>query len=157
MILNRALESLGYRDEQDFELYKDPADGIVKIRWFVDPTHSQSDIDTAEIEQGKVLAYEKVKAEARLRIINGTGISIKLPEWKQMNIAARISELLDKKIDGTLTTDESDELTAAKGIWDQVKTIRSASDDIEADIGALTLVADIEAAIVGIPSNSKWP
>ena len=54
------------------------------------------------------------------------------PEYKQRNMIARAAELLNKKIDGALSTNEQFELDSMQATWDQIKTIRDQSNiDIE--------------------------
>lgn len=56
------------------------------------------------------------------------------PEWKQRNLIARSVELAETLATvGALTTDEQAELDAIKAVWNQVKAIRTASGQAEAD------------------------
>lgn len=66
-----------------------------------------------------------VKAEAARRIL------AILPEWKQRNLTARAAELA-KIGEANWTQAEADEWAAGQALWDQVKAIRAASDNIEA-------------------------
>ena len=69
----------------------------------------------------------RVKAEARKRIL------AIYPEWKQQNLTARAVELVELKHDNTTwTSAEQTEADAIKVIWEWVKSVRTASDDLEA-------------------------
>jgi len=68
-----------------------------------------------------------VKAECRARIL------ARYPEWKQTNIIARSVELQDIwRTAGGWTKAEAAEADAIKSIWAWVKSVRSASDALEA-------------------------
>lgn len=54
------------------------------------------------------------------------------PQWKQANMTARVVELIDKKISGPLTPEESAEFSAIQGAWKWVKSVRQTSDAAEA-------------------------
>lgn len=66
-----------------------------------------------------------VKAEARRRIL------ARLPEWKQANLTARGVELL-RKGEASWTAQELAEADGIHAVWDWVKSVRLASDAIEA-------------------------
>ena len=66
-----------------------------------------------------------VKAEARRRIL------ALYPDWKQANLTARGVELL-RKGEARWTAEELAEADAIHAAWDWVKSVRSASDAIEA-------------------------
>ena len=69
----------------------------------------------------------RVKQEARIRIL------AKYPEWKQQNLTARAVELIELKHDNTTWTGpEQTEANAIHKVWDWVKSVRTASDDLEA-------------------------
>lgn len=68
---------------------------------------------------------EQVKAEANRRIL------ALCPEWKQRNLTAQ-AVLLVEKGRATWTDDDRTAWDAGQAIWQQIKTIRDASDRIEA-------------------------
>ncbi len=70
---------------------------------------------------------KRIKNEARRRITKVIG-----PEWKQQNILAHAAELHLKETRGVITTAESAELQAILGMWSWVKSVRTASDTLEA-------------------------
>lgn len=83
---------------------------------------------------GAALANE-IRLEARRRILNIA------PEWKQANLTARAAELalLYPNVRGEdLPEPERTEYLAGQAIWDLIKTIRAASNAIEAAEAALT-------------------
>ena len=68
-----------------------------------------------------------VKLEAGRRIL---AIA---PDWKQRNLTARAAEFAIKLAEGgTLTAAEKDERAAGEAIWTRIKSIRAASDALEA-------------------------
>ncbi len=69
----------------------------------------------------------RVKLEARRRIL------AVYPVWKQANLTARTVELVELKHDnGTWTVPEQTEADVIQAVWDWVKSVRTASDDLEA-------------------------
>lgn len=70
---------------------------------------------------------DRVKAEARRRIL------ARLPEWKQANMTARGVELLNIRMSvGSWTQQQAQEAAALSAAWDWVKSVRVASDALEA-------------------------
>ena len=68
-----------------------------------------------------------IKAEALRRIL---AIA---PDWKQRNLIAQAAEFAIKLAEGgTLTAAEQDKRAAGEAIWSQIKSIRAASDELEA-------------------------
>jgi len=92
-------------------------------------THPVIDIPQEVLDrkaQEAAVAYiTAVKTEAGRRILSF------LPEWKQRNLTARMTELLE--IGKTnWTAEQQAEVDAMKAIWKQVKVIRKLSDTLEA-------------------------
>lgn len=73
----------------------------------------------------------RIKNEARRRIVNAVG-----PEWKQQNLQARAAELHLKETRGVITAAEAGELQAILNLWGWVKSVRAASDSLEASLPA---------------------
>lgn len=69
---------------------------------------------------------EDVKEEAYKRIV------AILPEWKQRNLTARAAELAAILAERSWTNEERAEWGDGQAIWDQIKAIRAASNEIEA-------------------------
>jgi hypothetical protein len=68
-----------------------------------------------------------VKVEARNRIL------ARFPEWKQANLTARGVELQDIwRLNGAWTAQEQAEADALNAVWAWIKSVRAASDAIEA-------------------------
>lgn len=67
-----------------------------------------------------------VKEEAYKRIV------AILPEWKQRNLTARAAELAAILAERSWTNEERAEWGDGQAIWDQIKAIRAASNEIEA-------------------------
>jgi hypothetical protein len=68
-----------------------------------------------------------IKAEARSRILTV------FPDWRQANMTARGVELQDIwRRKGTWTQQEQAEADALQAAWDWIKSVRAASDTIEA-------------------------
>lgn len=134
---------------------QDNGNGPYIAKWnLADPQPTEQALIDAELDGLKSIAYTAVKAEAGRRIVEG----LNLPNWKQQNITAQSIFITEKLASGqALTQQEEDFRVYAKSLWSSVAAIRSASNEIEADIGALTTVVDVETAIAGIPTNPKWP
>lgn len=133
----------------------------------VDATYNPQPMDLAsKVESLK----NRVKANARGRILNV------VPEWKQTNMLARAAELQAIQA-GTfrdpdtglvaaaraLTQQEAAEDTAMMGLWAWVKSVRLASNSLEAEIDSIVAsgdsyaikVAALEAAVHA--DNNEWP
>jgi hypothetical protein len=80
------------------------------------------------------LMIQAIKAEA------GRRIEALCPDWKQRNLTARAAELA---LAGTanLTDAEVAEIAAGQAVWDAIKAIRAASDQLEAGISAMDTTA----------------
>ncbi len=93
-----------------------------------DPQPTQAELETAWAAVQDVPRKMEIKAEARKRILT------RYPEWKQANMTARFTELLDKQLGGqSLTAEETAEKTALLAAWAWVKSVREHSDALEAD------------------------
>jgi hypothetical protein len=114
----------------------------------------QSVIEVVEIEPGRVvISYEAadrsrehcvamVKLEARQRIL------ARYPEWKQANMTARGIELQDIwRRNGEWTVEEQAEATALMDAWAWIKSVREASDAIEA----------LEKVPTDYNADERWP
>lgn len=76
---------------------------------------------------GPAIAAQDVKDEARRRIL------AVYPDWKQANMTARGVELIQKLAQGgAWTQDEEAEAAALEDAWSWIKSVRAASDAIEA-------------------------
>jgi hypothetical protein len=71
------------------------------------------------------IAADDVKAEASRRILD------LCPEWKQRNLTAQAAILAAKGRDNW-TDEEQAAWDAGEALWEQISTIRAASDQIEA-------------------------
>ena len=98
-----------------------------------------------ELHPGAIPAT--IKAEARRRIV------ARLPEWKQANMIARMTELL---LVGPAqwTPAEQAEADALRAAWAWVKAIRAKSDELEAAAAGKTL-DEVEA--LAIFRDATWP
>jgi len=67
------------------------------------------------------------------------------PEWQQRNMTARGVELLEKKLDATLTAAEQTELDNLRSAWEAIKAIRAYSDGLAAQVQAAASVAEVLA------------
>lgn len=113
----------------------------------------QAEWDTWAAQAGPRRIPE-VKAEAQRRILALD------PSWtsenfvvKQMNLMMQVSALLDKKLGGaTLTAAEDGLLAAARTIKANIDAIRSASDQVEAD-----LLAAADPVGFNITASLRWP
>lgn len=90
-------------------------------------------IDTPALAPVVVAEYvpdaNAIRAEARRRIL------ARYPEWRQQNMTARAVELVDKGVDN-LTSEEAAERAAIAAAWEWIKSVRAASNDLEASTPA---------------------
>ncbi|HEY5830054.1 MAG TPA: hypothetical protein VIV01_16970 [Hyphomicrobiaceae bacterium] len=114
------------------------------LRW-QDPDHDQPTLDAVLAKQAELEAearIDAVKAEARRRITQ------RFPDWKQANMTARGVELLNIRVAvGSWTAPQAQEAAELGAAWDWIKTVRAASDAIEA-------LAPIPADFA---SDTRWP
>jgi hypothetical protein len=97
------------------------------------------------LDERKREKITQIKSNAG-RIINAT-----YPEWKQRNLSVRALELVDKKLQSTLTTEEQAELEDIKAVWSWVKSVREASNVAEASIDAALDESALDAVTVNWP------
>lgn len=88
-----------------------------------------------------------IKATAREKIVAF------LPEWKQANCLARMSEFTDARMVRTLTPEEDAEADVLRGLWTRAKAIRDASNVHEAKVSALETIEDV----VAYDYSTGWP
>lgn len=118
------------------------ADGWVEV--------SNLDLTPDELRAQKV-AEKKAEAHSRILAL--------VPTWteanharEQRNALMRSARLLRRKIDGTITAEETAELNALDAIGAQIEAIRAASDLIEADI-----VVAADPASFDVAASPRWP
>jgi hypothetical protein len=123
-----------------FEQVTDLSTGITSQREF-----STTEADAINIERAPKLndLINEVKKEAANRILR------RYPDWKQANMNMRANELNDIRFDRTLTTEEEVERQTLKEIATWIKSVRSASDSIEARLSS-------EPNLM-ITDDSLWP
>ena len=120
-------------------------DGVEIKQNIVSLTADEITIATTNLKSSLV-AYTKMVANQRIVAI--------IPEWKQRNASARAIELQEIRHEaGELSYDEAAELLMIREIFtDTVKPIRSASDDIEAEIESGTIITTEQ-----IDKYTMWP
>jgi hypothetical protein len=87
-----------------------------------------------------------IKAEARRRILD------RVPEWRQVNLAARMIELMRLGAD-QWTPEQQAEAAQIEALWSWVKAIRARSDELEAETAGKP-IEQIEA--LGLLSDATW-
>lgn len=93
----------------------------------------------------------EIKQHARERIL------ARYPDWKQANMTARSLELTGLLATGTtLTGAEQAELTAMKGVWAWIKSMRAKSNEHEAALAVLVAASDF-AGILAYDWRIGWP
>lgn len=106
--------------------------------------------DGNELDCRKAVLKIKTKYIAKKKILDI------IPQWKQNNLTARATELLERKIDGTITATEQTELTTLRNTWNSIlKPIRTASDSIENEINGIATTE--EANAYNVEGNPLWP
>lgn len=88
------------------------------------------------LEDVKYQMKQDVKANAEEKIL------AICPYWKQNNTQSEYGILLERKIDGIITEQESDYFIQLKLLWDQIINRRKDSDAVEDSIDALTTIED---------------
>jgi hypothetical protein len=130
--------------ESDVPTHKLDADGGCILRSFIDPPapafNATLEWQTSEL----VVAPESVTrvwSSGRLPLATqqqavknecGRRIYTPFPQWRQANYTARATELVLAKTNGALTQAETDELAALQAAWAWIKSVRAASDVLEA-------------------------
>lgn len=100
-----------------------------------------------ECEAQRAVVIAGVKAEA------GARINTRYPAAAQANMNMRATELVDTRFDRDLTPEEETERSALKAAAAWIKSVRTASDDIEA--GLPSTVAELRA--LDIAAHPAWP
>jgi len=81
----------------------------------------------------------------------GKLILARYPDWKQRNMTMRVLALQNIS---PLTDDEQTELASISVAWGWIEAVRKASDQVEADLLAMGIVAAIE---YDISTSVHWP
>jgi len=85
----------------------------------------------------KVAEYSEAKRIIGIKTKAGEIILARYPSWKQQNLQARFTELVDKVQGGeALTSQEQQEKDGIKAAWAWAKLVRAESDRLEADMNA---------------------
>ena len=118
-------------------------------RWLVEEPpslwHRGASYSSALVD-GKLIvtALFSVETDIDKRLVSeikqqaGVEILRRYPDWKQRNMLARAVALAFKTIKGAaLTPEEQAEIAALQAIWDEIKAIRSRSNEMEAQVSAL--------------------
>lgn len=103
-------------------------------------------------------AIAATKEEAQRRIY------ARLPQWKQANYLARMQEL-SEIVAGThpmisqrkLTSEDVAQRTFLAAEWEWAKSVRAASDTLEAEVSALSTASEIDAWVWAMPGDARWP
>lgn len=125
--------------------------GMVREGWEVVGPENDPEVEVdqramtvEEVAGLTVQRISEVKAEASRRILAA------FPTWKQANMNMRATELVDLRVDGSLTVEQEAERQALITASAWIKGVREASNLIEADLPAdaagLVLFAAAEAA-----------
>lgn len=78
----------------------------------------------------------------------GRRIYTPFPQWKQANLTARATELVNLRVvNGALTPEETAEFALLQSIWDWIKSVRAASDVLEA----------MDPIPLSYQSDQHWP
>lgn len=112
---------------------------------YVDVSAEEAAALVGDISELRERAVAKVKKLAQAKIYEI------VPLWKQNNLTARGLEL---SLVQNLTTEQQAEQAAITNVWDQVKAVRNASNQIEAKIAGLS-AAELET--YNPITESLWP
>ena len=131
-------------DPADVPQHKLDADGGKLLRPFVavaepdyEPTLEAAlvviEITPEQVTQVWTVQRRSLEAQhAAVKTECGRRIYEPFPQWKQANLTARATELVNKKLEGPLSPEEVGEFAALQSIWDWIKAVRAASDALEA-------------------------
>ena len=132
--------SLSVKPEDAF--HKDVADLIVSCGDEVDQQWTyESGVFSAPRHPFDVLGIEKTREQINKRVKRIAKVKILaiMPEWKQRNTTARLSELTSESLDRTLTDVEKAEIETNQSLWNQVKSIRNYSNSIELSLSDMPM------------------
>ncbi|HET6971720.1 MAG TPA: hypothetical protein VFH92_11385 [Phenylobacterium sp.] len=106
----------------------------------------------ADAAEAAALAGLKAKVQGLINAEAGRRINARLPAWQQSNMVARGVELVNIRFDRAWTSDEAAEAAGLQAAWDWIKSVRVASDAIQAAIpeGA-------DAATFQYLDRPEWP
>ncbi len=132
----------------DYELSASVVDGQASVEWVGTSRFDDETINELRTEWNNTkLGATKAQAQQR--------INERMPEWKQRNYLAFSLEVTRKtQAAETVTAEENATITFIEGEWAFVKSIREASDTMEAEILALT---DEAAGEYDVIDNVLWP
>lgn len=100
--------------------------------------------------QEEIDAYYNRKI-SRVKTYAGELILARYPEWKQRNMTMRSLTLQNTT---PLTDDEQAELASISAAWDWIESVRTASDQVEADLLAMGIATAME---YDISTSAHWP
>jgi len=100
--------------------------------------------------QEEIDAYYNRKI-SRVKAYAGELILARYPDWKQRNMTMRVLTLQNIS---PLTDDEQAELASISVAWDWIEAVRTASDQVEADLLAMGIAAAME---FDISTSAHWP
>lgn len=119
---------------------------------FSDYTDEDGTVHTkAEQEQaylGNLLSTAKEQKISAIDTDTKTKILELCSEPMQRNYLAKYNELLEKKVDGTITPDETTQMSTLKTLWLQIEQLRIAGNAKESQVSACTTVAEVEGVEV---------
>ena len=96
---------------------------LVSTQWIVEwVVVNKTEEEKIQYRENQI---NKIKEEAHRRIVQV------VPEWKQLNLLARSTELV-KIGEQNWTEAEREEVVLIESIWDKVKQLRAKSDELEA-------------------------
>lgn len=147
-------------EPESIPVHKLDTDGGCLLRPFVvaeEPAHNPT-LETATVQlvitpekveqvwtvarRSLAVQHEAVKTECGRRIYT------LFPQWKQANLTARATELVNLRVvNGTLTEQEIAEFAVLQSIWDWIKAVRAASDALEA----------MDPIPLSYQSDQHWP
>jgi hypothetical protein len=99
--------------------------------------------------QEEIDAYYNRKI-SRVKNYAGELILARYPDWKQRNMTMRVLTLQNIS---PLTDDEQAELASISVAWDWIEAVRTASDQVEADLLAMGIAAAME---YDISTSAHW-
>ena len=115
--------------------------------WFASSPDVQSIINQYSTEPLAVNLVSKIKQLA------GEKINAQYPQWRQLNMLARYTELSNKE---NKSIHDFDEMRDLESSWEVIKSIRRASDVHEQAVYKLAESNDF-GALLSYQINTNWP
>ena len=90
------------------------------------------------LQEAKDRTIKAIDADTKAKILSIAG-----DLEKQANYNAKYTELLDKKVDGSITVDEEATMTAIKQGWETIEKLREDGNRLEDEVQAMATIEEV--------------